>query len=193
MYFFSDAAATVLYRRVRDIAISLLGSESPDKIYVSGRGFAQALRDADVDIHFMTLRRGLDEGVSEGKLAGALYFRLTRTKVITVFPTLSEQKDFQYFQERVMMLLVGELIHIDFDHPWIRSLASTQRGRGLKSNFQDLKNELIFLTWKRHYNQESLALFFDSCVYLMHAVDTLDSLKGSIDSLNAALQATKGS
>jgi hypothetical protein len=119
-----------------------------------------------MDAHFMEKRRNLNDGVSEGKLAGALYYRLTRAKIISLAPDVFDEDKFVDFQERVMIRLVTDLLHVRLDHPWIKQLAGTQRGGGLRSEFQNISGELIYLTSKRHYNQESLALFFDTMVYL---------------------------
>ncbi len=144
---------------------------SHDDVFFSDYEFFSAMREADLDAQFMDARRGLDHGISEGKVAGILYFRLARAKIIYLGPKLSSQEGYRNIQSEILLILLGSLLHVDFNHPWVSGKAGNQRNAGMRNCFQDIYKELLYVTCRRHYNQESLALFFDSFVYLQHAID----------------------
>ncbi len=142
-------------------------------MFVSAKAYAQAFSEADFDAHFMRQRRGLSAGLSEGKLAGILFFRLTRHRIISLDPSIGDTSEYENFQEKLVITIIASLLRVEFNDPWIKELKGKPRPSGMRLNFQDIYGELLFFTSRRHYNQESLALFFDTWSYLSHAVDTL--------------------
>ncbi len=172
--FFKSMVLGDMLDKVIELSIaSSLDPADKDKIAVSGEAFYDAIKEADCDAYFLEQRRSLSNGVSEGKLAGILYFRLTRHRIIHLSPDICEKKEYAHFQEKRIIKIVMALLNIEIDHIWINKRIGTQRDRGLRKNFQNIYEELLYITARRHYNQESLALFFDTLVYLSHALDEI--------------------
>jgi len=180
MQYFSDRFVQGIYDKFIEKTIEFLDPEHRDHVYFLDRSYYQAFEEADCDAVFMKHRRKLDKGISEGKLAGAIYFRLTRHKIVHLSKDIYELSQYENLQERVAISIVCALLRIDLQGEWISKLVGTTRPGGMRTNFQNLYGELIYITSKRHYNQESLALFFDSCAYLAHAVKLLNTPLASL-------------
>src|SRR5687768_16315508 len=112
--------------------------------------------DAETDIKFLRERRGLTNGVSEGKLGGVLRFRLCRRRIVHLARPLSEDESFVGLQEEAALATVMELLHLDFSLPAIRQKINQPRPGPSITKLQDLERELKFLIRTRHYNQETL-------------------------------------
>lgn len=175
MQFFPDSFVLKIYDKFAETAIGLVAPEHRGHVYFSDRSYFQAFEEADCDAVFMKQRRGLEKGISEGKLAGAMYFRLTRHRIIHLSKDIYDLSQYENLQEKVAIKVVCDLLRIDLQSGWIRQLAGSPRPGGMRTNFQNLYQELIYITSKRHYNQESLALFFDSCAYLARAIELLNT------------------
>ncbi|MBF0375116.1 MAG: hypothetical protein HQL39_17075 [Alphaproteobacteria bacterium] len=170
-----------MLRKIVEIARGLAHPTDKARIYASEEAFADAFTEADFDAHFLKIRRGNQNGNSEGKMAGLLYFRLTRHRIIHLPPEIVDHSHYKYFQEKVIIKIVGSLMKVDFNDPWILEKNGTRRPGGRKWQFQDIYSELQYLTCRRHYNQESLALFFDTAIYLQEAIDEIRRIKDSPD------------
>lgn len=171
--FFSEKMNAGLLLKIEDAARRLSRPGDEDKVRISARAYANAFAEADFDAHFAKLRRGLKDGVSEGKLAGILFYRLTRHRIVLLDSDIADVSHYEDFQEKLMISIIGSLMHVDFNDPWVTQLEGTRRPEGMKFEFQDIHGELRYFTNKRHYNQESLALFFDTWSYLSHAIRQL--------------------
>lgn len=188
MQFFSDSFKESIYEKFINYTVEYVNEQHREFVFFYSKNFFEAIKEADFDACFMRERRGLEKGISEGKVAGALYFRLTRHKVIHLAKNLFEIEDYKNLQEKVSADIVCTLLKIDLKSNWVFNLQGTKRTGGTRLLFQDLYSELIYLTSKRHYNQESLALFFDACAYLSHSLDEIKGYKSAIDGMNRAIQ-----
>lgn len=183
LLFFSESSQRKFLKKLVDIARTEARPEDGRCVFVSSDAFADAFTEADFDAYFIKMRRGNKEGNSEGKLAGIIYFRLTRHRFVHLPPELVDEGHYRHFQERIIIKFVASLLRVDLNDPWIRSRVGTERPEGLRRNFQDIYSELKYLTCRRHYNQESLALFFDTAVYLQQAIDEVRGLESAVRSL----------
>ena len=180
LQYFTETFQHSLLKKIHEYALKECHPADRTRVFISSIAYADAFSEADFDAHFLKLRRGNHHGNSEGKLAGVLYFRLTRHQIIHISQEIVENSHYNRFQERIMVKIVGALLNVDFNHPWIRARVGQLRPQGVRFAFQDIYSELQFLTCRRHYNQESLALFFDSFVYLQHAIDDLTKAQTTI-------------
>ncbi len=171
LQFFTENFQRELLGKIRKYALEQTNPADRTRVFISGIAYADAFSEADFDAQFLKARRGNRNGNSEGKLAGVLYFRMTRHQIIHLSPEIAENPHYSRFQERLMIKIIGALLNVNFSDPWITSKAGQTRSSGLRWQFQDIYSELQFLTCRRHYNQESLALFFDTFVYLQRAID----------------------
>ena len=171
--YFSEKTHAGILAMIRKYAKERVRSGDEEKVKISSLAYANAFAEADFDASFAKVRRGLDAGISEGKLAGILYYRLTRHCIVHLDSDITDTSYYQDFQEKLMIIIIGSLMNVNFNDPWIQKLEGTPRAKGMKLDFQDIHGELRYFTSKRHYNQESLALFFDTWSYLGHAIDTL--------------------
>jgi len=181
LQFFTEHFQREFLKKIREYARKLALPADATRIFISEVAYADAIAEADFDAEFVKMRRGNGNGNSEGKLAGILYFRLTRHKIIHFSPEIAEHNDYARFQERVVVQLIGSLLQVDFNDVWIQQRKNTKRPGGMRYNFQDIYGELQYLTCRRHYNQESLALFFDTLVYLQHALDEMRAMQSQLD------------
>lgn len=176
LLFFPESMQKGLLSQIVKIARDMARPADRVRVFVSEKAYVEAFGEADYDAHFLRTRRGLTNGLSEGKLAGVLFFRLSRHRIIHLSQEITEHEDYEHFQEKVIIKIIGALLHIDFNDPWIIERIKKKRPGGMRHDFQNFYNELLYLTCRRHYNQESLALFFDTCAYLSHAIDELRAL-----------------
>jgi hypothetical protein len=176
LLFFPDSMQKGLLSRIVQFAKETAHPADRSRVFISEKAYVEAFIEADYDAHFLKTRRGLTNGLSEGKLAGVLFFRLSRHRIIHLSQEITEYEDYEHFQEKVIIRIIGSLLHIDFNDPWIVERIKKERPGGMRHKFQNFYNELLYLSCRRHYNQESLALFFDTCAYLSHAIDELRAL-----------------
>lgn len=176
LLFFPQTIQEGLLGRIIQFADEMAHPADRTRVFISAKAYAEAFVEADYDAYFIQTRRGLTNGLSEGKLAGVLFFRLSRHRIIHLSKEITENQDYEHFQEKVIIKIIGALLHIDFNDPWIIERVKKSRPGGMRHKFQNFYNELLYLTCRRHYNQESLALFFDTCAYLSHAIEELRRL-----------------
>ena len=82
MDFFSETAQKRLLGRIIQCALLRVEAGHHHWVSVSDKAFFDAMQEANFDIRFLKERRNLESGISEGKIAGILYFRLTRAQFI---------------------------------------------------------------------------------------------------------------
>lgn len=179
LQFFPEKFERGLLTKIIEIARATAHPADRTRVFVSQKAYSDAFAEADFDAAFLKARRGLHNGVSEGKIAGILFFRFSRHRIIALVPDIIDHPDYEHFQEKIVIRIIGSLMHVDFNDPWIANLAGTMRPGGLRYNFQKIYGELMYLTCRRHYNQESLALFFDTCAYLSHAIAEIRRLESA--------------
>jgi hypothetical protein len=162
-----------LYRKF--LANIIAGVESTHRANVnfSKKEFVDALKEAETDISFIKNRRALHSGISESKLAGVLLFRLCRRKIIHLCHRACEIPHYHTLQERAAINTVLELMHLDINQDWINQQINKARPSPSKTKLQDLGRELVFIIKSRHYNQESLAIFFDALCYIDFAANQI--------------------
>lgn len=143
-----------------------------ERLWVSEPELDSAFREANNDLKFLMVRRGFrDEdvrtkGIGEGKVAGMIAFRLLRHRIIHIGASDRRITDpyFGRVQELVVIRLVSEaILGIDLDKS-----PFTQPGPS-GSTKPWLIHELLYLVARRHFNQETLALIFDTAVHLQKA------------------------
>jgi hypothetical protein len=109
----------------------------------SERELKAAFHEANVDIDAMWRRRGPQKnGLSLGKIAGVLAYRLSRYKIVWLSDTAAEQKNAFLLQDLSALTFVCE--DVLRRKPTTKSLC-----------------ELAYQIARRHANQETLALCFD--------------------------------
>lgn len=177
LQFFTESFQSGLLTKIVDFAKTLAHPADRTRIYVSEKAYAEAFAEADFDARFLKARRGLVNGLSEGKLAGVLFYRLSRHRIVHLGHEIIDNSYYENFQEKIIIKIVGSLMHIDFNDPWIFRKIGSKRPGGMRYNFLNIHGELMYLTCRRHYNQESLALFFDTCAYLSVAIDEIRALE----------------
>jgi hypothetical protein len=174
--YFPENFQSKLFHRFIVFCEKLAHPADKTRIFLSKKAYAEAFIEADFDAIFLEKRRGLPAGLSEGKLAGILFYRFSRHRIIHLSHEIIDHPDYENFQEKVVISIMWALMHINLNDPWIRQKEGSRRPGGMRGRFLGIQDELIYLTSKRHYNQESLALFFDTCAYLSFAVDEIHSL-----------------
>jgi len=178
--FFPDTFQRGVLAKIAQFAREAAHSVDKDRIFISGKAYTDALAEAEFDANFLRDRRGLRNGISEGKLAGVLFYRFSRHRIVHLGHEIVDDPHYEHFQEKVIVKIIGSLLNVNFNDEWIRSKIGNKRPSGLRNNFQNLYGELMYLTCRRHYNQESLALFFDTYVYLSHAIDEIRMLESKL-------------
>lgn len=116
---------------------------SQKHIEYSDRELALAVKEAEIDIRAMLARRSKSRGVSRGKIAGVLAFRLSRFKIVHFKEEAWDNSHFHLIQELAATLLVRKLFvqrHVP------------------EANILELSYQLS----RRHANQETAGLFFDA-------------------------------
>lgn len=103
---------------------------------------ASALQEADLDITFMLLRRQPAHGISPGKIAGAVAFRLSRSRILHFEDPSREHESISQVQE-------------------YGALFTVQRRILAKSIPRKRFMEVAYQLAKRHTNPEHLGLVFD--------------------------------
>jgi hypothetical protein len=177
LVYFSEDNQRKFLKKIVESATQTAFPADRMRIYVSADAFADAFTEADFDAHFLKSRRGNANGNSEGKLAGVLFFRLTRHRIIHLSPEIVDHTHYKNFQEKIIIKLIISLLGVDIEDPWIAQKIGQARPGGRKWELQDLNGELTYLTCRRHYNQESLALFFETLIYLQTAITEVRQLE----------------
>ncbi|KAA0578813.1 hypothetical protein FZ983_15810 [Azospirillum sp. B21] len=142
------------------------------RLYVSEPELASAFREAEKDLRFLMHRRGFSakdvetKGVAEGKIAGMIAFRLLRHRIIHIGHTVPRITD--RFAGRVQELVVLRLVSESILGIQLDKSPFVQPGPGGVTK-PWLIHELLYLIARRHFNQETLALIFDTAVHLHKA------------------------
>ncbi len=97
----------------------------------------------------MSYRRNLKNGVSEGKIAGVMLFRLIKTPC--VFPIIKNDADKEY------ILFFNNFLAISFIFK--KFLGINQED--IINKYKRLVKEISFSITYRHTNQETLGMIFD--------------------------------
>lgn len=105
----------------------------------------RALDEADIDLQAMFERRSRADGISPGKVAGILAYRLSRFKIVHLNEAGQEHKAGFLLQEVAALLIVEALI---------------LRVTIPKRTFLELAYQMS----RRHANQETLGVVFDMLV-----------------------------
>ncbi|WP_143271036.1 MULTISPECIES: hypothetical protein [unclassified Azospirillum] len=172
-YFPKNFIETVL-GRIIDTTVNRAHPADVTRVFVSNKAFSLAMIEADFDATFLKSRRGFERGISEGKICGILLYRLYKHRIINLSSEIIENDHYENFQEKVIIEVVCGLLKVNTVHPWIREKIGKERVVGSNLKFQDIFGELMYILSRRHYNQESLGLFFDSISYLVYAITELE-------------------
>lgn len=111
----------------------------------SNRELALAIDEAEIDLQAMLARRSRTRGITAGKIAGVLAFRLSRFKIVHFKAEAWANSHFHLVQELAATLLVRKLF-VPSKMPVVNIL------------------ELSYQLSRRHANQETAGLFFDAFV-----------------------------
>ena len=114
-------------------------------INVSSYALCSVASEVKRDIKALRMRRSLSHGVSSGKIAGAVAFRLTKARVLALSSEIIEDSLAQTLEINVAIAMGLELVETNFSI-WPKNLL----------------RELKFFLAKRHSNQESLGICFDT-------------------------------
>lgn len=163
----------LIVRQIQDYTHSLNKKTDIDlsRVWVSAPELASAFREAENDLTFLMVRRKFRpedvqaHGVAEGKVAGMIAFRLLRHRIIHIGHTHATITDHRAgrVQELVVLRLVSESILGIKINEW----PFTEPHAGATKPW--LLHELLYLIARRHFNQETLALIFDTAVRLHKA------------------------
>lgn len=118
---------------------------NPNHVVVSRYGMSTVFSEVQADLQALQMRRPLKHGISPGKIAGSLAFRLCKTPVLTMTPEVAEMPIAQKLPVNVAVALAFEFVGTSFAI-WPTSLV----------------RELKYFLGKRHSNQESLGICFDT-------------------------------
>ena len=161
---------------------------TPGYYSVSAHEFALAIDEFTVDLAFMKTRRALRNGISPGKLLGALVFRLCRHRIVHLEKFAVNLKNIDKLQEVAVLFMALEFLDVDVDESqWIQSrlIGGAEATYGDSNNvfskagyvreryIENIPQEIIYILKKRHYNQETLAALFDTLVILDQALKEL--------------------
>lgn len=117
---------------------------SPSAVIPSKRGLYAALREVQLDIDALHKRRSFTHGISKGKIAGILVFRLTRIPVLMLTVEVADNPAALKLQVNAAVLLGLEFVSANHTQ-WPTFLI----------------RELKYFVSKRHSNQECLGICFD--------------------------------
>jgi hypothetical protein len=166
---------------------------------LSVREMTNAMREVNKDLGFLAERRNLHKsGISPGKVAGILAYRLTRHRLLHFSDGDLNEKGIEGFQESVILSLVLDALQIHWNSEWIQGWI----GRSYKVDgvfparwHLDLIKELSYLLRKRHCNQETLAVIFEAMAFLDTAIrqihqkdEEIKDLKIQIDKLKSVVR-----
>ena len=163
----------------------VLAATDPSKrslISISKAEFIAALRECETDLEFLQTRRKLQNGVSEGKVAGVLLFRLCQRRIVHLqLHGLDEDPpEAHTLQEKAAIHTVLQLLNLNISQDHLSSFMGTHRNPHITAKaLQDLETELLYLVKRRHCNRENLGIFFDAVCYLDAGVTRLKAFRGS--------------
>lgn len=83
-------------------------------ITISRYGMSSVFGEVQSDMRALQMRRPLAHGISKGKIAGSLAFRLCKTPVLTMTPELAETPSAQKLHVNVAVALAFELVGTNF-------------------------------------------------------------------------------
>jgi hypothetical protein len=147
-------------------------------VRISKKELAAALRECSTDLSFLAQRRQLSAGVSEGKIAGVLLFRLCQRRIVHLNDEACDLPSYLTIQERAAISTVLEMLNIDINYNRLSAEIGTHRDPSKPGKvLQDLKRELLFLIKTRHCNQENLGIFFDALCYLDAGIGVIGDLR----------------
>lgn len=145
--FLGPASKRFLYIAYCEILDRICEKCGIDRRYVSVSelGISNAFAEVNGDIDALKRRRPFKHGVSAGKIAGALAFRLFKTQVLFFGPEIADRPEVQKLALNTAVALAFELVGTNYE-AWPSQLV----------------RELKYFLERRHSNQESLGLFFDT-------------------------------
>src|SRR5690349_13757496 len=82
LQFFTETFQRGLLAKIDQFAKNSAHPSDKNRIFISEKAYADAFAEADFDASFLKARRGLLNGISEGKLAGVLFYRFSRHRII---------------------------------------------------------------------------------------------------------------
>lgn len=137
-------------------------SIEPSQVTISQSEMKAAFREAENDLQFMLQRRQFSSediqknGVAAGKIAGMVAFRLLRHRIVHI--ANSKNRNVGRLQELAVIRLVSDaILRIRPDQsPFTKNIGGTEKPW--------LLHELLYLIARRHFNQETLALIFETAV-----------------------------
>lgn len=117
----------------------------PNMVIVSETALDLAIKDIQTDIDFISLRRK-SKNISKGKIAGVIAYRISKA-------TLFHSKNNVLANDK-MFIRLNSLVAITIAMNYIRCPNES-------INVENL-SELVYSISRRHVNQETLGLVFDS-------------------------------
>ncbi len=115
LQFFTDTFQRGLLDKIAQFAANLAHPGDKNRVFISEKAYAEAFAEADFDASFLKARRGLLNGVSEGKLAGVLFYRFSRHRIVHVGHEIADNSHYEHFQEKVIIKIIGSLMNVDFN------------------------------------------------------------------------------
>ncbi|MEI7606180.1 MAG: hypothetical protein WCJ64_02225 [Rhodospirillaceae bacterium] len=109
---------------------------------VSQLELSRAIDESELDLSAMMARRTGSNGISPGKIAGIIAFRLTRFAIVHLSGTSIENKLLHMVQPLAALMVVYSVV--------LRKVPD-----------QSLLRELCYQLSRRHANQETLGAIFD--------------------------------
>ena len=121
-----------------------------DPFHINCSTLKEAIIQIKMDINIMFIRRGElidDMRMSEGKIAGAITYRLTKAHIIHIHRkcNICSERCFLQINNLIAILIGLDYINKKFSEIPIK-----------------IRDELIYTIKNRHVNQETLGLVFDS-------------------------------
>ena len=128
-----------------------------DDVLISKVALATALNEAEKDVYFLKARRNNKKGDSESKIAGAVVFRLCRSAPVHLQGD-SIENELALELNNLSALAVGLKIFMHMDVAFLP---------------ETITRELSYTIVRRHMNQETLGLVFESVKTLLESSKTL--------------------
>ncbi|UEM20129.1 hypothetical protein JL100_024105 [Skermanella mucosa] len=112
LQFFTESFQRGLLGRIIQVAKASAHPSDRARIYVSEKAYAEAFAEADFDASFLKARRGLLNGISEGKLSGVLFYRFSRHRIVHLGHEIIDNFHYENFQEKIIINIIGSLMVI---------------------------------------------------------------------------------
>src|SRR5687767_4322414 len=119
LQFFTDTFQRGLLVKIAQFARSSAHPSDKGRVFISEKAYADAFAEADFDASFLKARRGLLNGISEGKLAGVLFYRFSRHRIVHLGHEIIDNSYYEHFQEKIAIRLVSSLMNVDFNDQWV--------------------------------------------------------------------------